>query len=254
MALALFFCILSLAGVLSLNVEGVEISQDADELALLAMGENVVDPLFSVAGYVPDGTPFSNPSTLSDPTPIIPSAPDCTVRPQTIVEIQRMRAQSYRIAKLIDQEVVIMGKRKAYVEQMTNYLNDRIRELNRVKAQLGDELKWIEVSQNKIEELQEREKLAKLQDILSCLTQDTYQLEGDKQIKSQTINTLQQQSERVLHRINSIKSTIDRVNGINITANAGNSTGAKGAAGAAGGAGGAAGAAPSPPAGGGDGS
>jgi len=227
MALALFFCILSLAGVLSLNVEGVGISQDADDLALLALGESV-DPLFSVAGYVPDGTPFSNPSTLSDPTPIIPSAPDCTVRPQTIVEIQRMRAQSYRIAKLIDQEVVIMGKRKAYVEQMTNYLNDRIRELNRVKAQLGDELKWIEVSQNKIEELQEREKLAKLQDILSCLTQDTYQLEGDKQIKSQTISTLQKQSDRVLNRINSIKKSIDQVNGINGTTKVGNTTGVGG--------------------------
>jgi len=169
---------------------------------------SIVDPLFSISGYIPDGTPFTNPSALSAPTPIIPSQPDCAVRPQTIVEIQRMRAQSFRIAQLIDQEVPIMSKRKAYVEQMTAYLNDRIRELNMVKEQLADELKWIEVSQNKIEELQQREKLAKLQDILSCLNQDTQYLEGDKASKAATINSLQTQQQNILAKIDKIKSAI----------------------------------------------
>ena len=43
-----------------------------------------------------------------------------------------MRESAARIARMIAQEVVIMNKRKAYVEQMTTYLNDRIRELNKV--------------------------------------------------------------------------------------------------------------------------
>jgi len=185
-------------------------SEDASQsLETAFIEEQVGDPLFSIAGYVPESTPFSNPSTLAQPISIIPSAPDCVVRPQTIVEIQRMRAQSLRIAQLIDQEVVVMGKRKAYVEQMTEYLNDRIRELNKVKAELADELRWIQVSQNKIRELQEKEKLVKLQDILSCLNQDTTSLEGEKSVKAQTITQLQSESSKVQAKITEIKAAID---------------------------------------------
>ena len=43
-----------------------------------------------------------------------------------------MRMSAARIAQSIQLEVEIMKKRKAYVEQMTAYLNDRIRELNKV--------------------------------------------------------------------------------------------------------------------------
>ena len=42
-------------------------------------------------------------------------------------------------------EIQTMEKRKAYIEQMTAYLNDRIRELNKVKRDLAAEQKWIQV-------------------------------------------------------------------------------------------------------------
>ena len=38
-----------------------------------------------------------------------------------------------------------MEKRKTYVEQMTSYINDRIRELNKVKGELEQENRWIQV-------------------------------------------------------------------------------------------------------------
>lgn len=122
---------------------------------------------------------WDNPLTDTEMTPSIPSSPDCTVRPQTVVEIQRMRSAAGNIAWSIQQEVSIMAKRKAYVEQMTAYLNDRIRELNKVKSELAQEARWIEVSNGRISELAEREKLMKYQDILACLNQDTQRLNGE---------------------------------------------------------------------------
>jgi len=64
------------------------------------------------------------------------------VRPQTIVEIKRMRRAAARIAQMIQTEVIIMEKRKVYVEQMTSYLNDRIRELNKVRDPVSVRIVW----------------------------------------------------------------------------------------------------------------
>jgi len=163
-------------------------------------------------GYVPESSPFDNPSILTDPTPTIPSAPDCTVRPQTVVEIQRMRESASRIAQMIEAEVQIMNKRKTYVEQMTAYLNDRIRELNKVKSELSEEARWIEVSTNRIDELAAREKLVKMQDILACLNSDSNKLTGESQIKTDAIKALQVQSKLVEDNIKVIKTKIDTAN------------------------------------------
>ncbi len=110
------------------------------------------------------------------------SSPDCSVRPQTIVEIKRMRLDAARIAQMIQTEassffasrsaaahargalqVIIMEKRKTYVESMTAYLNDRIRELNKVKDELAQENRWIAMSNQRIAELAKKEKLVKMQ-------------------------------------------------------------------------------------------
>jgi len=166
---------------------------------------------YGVNGYVPTSTPFDNPRTLTERTPTIPNAPDCTVRPQTVVEIQRMRESASRIAGMIESEVQIMNKRKAFVEQMTTYLNDRIRELNKVKSELAEETRWIEVSTNRIQELAEREKLVKMQDILACLNGDKATLSNDAGAQAATIKQLKKQSDEVTKNIASIKKRIDTV-------------------------------------------
>jgi len=159
-------------------------------------------------GYIPTSVPFDNPITLSKPTPSIPSSPDCTVRPQTIVEIKRMRRSAARIAQMIQTEVVIMEKRKTYVEQMTAYLNDRIRELNKVKGELEQETRWIEVSNQRIQELAQKEKLIKMQDILSCLNNDQERLMGQKNSQVQAISDLQAQTQALTQSIQAITDNI----------------------------------------------
>ena len=67
-----------------------------------------------------------------------------------------------------------MEKRKAYIEQMTAYLNDRIRELNKVKRDLAAEQKWIAVSNQRIAELAQKAKDNKLQ--LSDLAGGTFSI------------------------------------------------------------------------------
>jgi len=166
-------------------------------------------PFGATPGYVPTSTPFDNPKTLTEQIQTIPNSPDCTVRPQTVVEIQRMRESASRIAQMIEAEVQIMNKRKAFVEQMTAYLNDRIRELNKVKGELAEETRWIEVSTNRIAELAEREKLVKMQDILACLTADTKTLSSESTAQASTITALKTQSEAVSKRISDIKAKIE---------------------------------------------
>jgi len=113
---------------------------------------------------------------------------------------------------MIEAEVQIMNKRKAFVEQMTTYLNDRIKELNKVKSELAEETRWIEVSTNRIQELAEREKLIKMQDILSCLNSDKQTLTSESTAQSSTIAALKSQSDAVQKRITEIKAKIEAAN------------------------------------------
>jgi len=110
---------------------------------------------------------------------------------------------------MIEAEVQIMNKRKTFVEQMTTYLNDRIRELNKVKSELAEETRWIEVSTNRIQELAEREKLVKMQDILACLNGDKVNLSSETNAQKSTIEALKSQSEAVQKRIADIKAKIE---------------------------------------------
>jgi hypothetical protein len=164
---------------------------------------------FAGMGYVPVASAFDNPATDITLTPTIPSAPDCTVRPQTVLEIQHMRQSASRIAASIETEVGIMHKRKAYVEQMTNYLNDRIRELNKVKSELAQEARWITVSENRINELAQREKLVKMQDILACLNGGQQELAGETKVKGNAIKGLSSQAGKLEAAIKKIEGNIN---------------------------------------------
>eukprot|EP00310_Coccolithus_braarudii_P019384 CAMPEP_0183352430 /NCGR_PEP_ID=MMETSP0164_2-20130417/29433_1 /TAXON_ID=221442 /ORGANISM="Coccolithus pelagicus ssp braarudi, Strain PLY182g" /LENGTH=209 /DNA_ID=CAMNT_0025524855 /DNA_START=53 /DNA_END=682 /DNA_ORIENTATION=+ len=199
-------------------------------LLVLALGLLVV--VTAQEAVVPDSNVgiFDNPNTDTNPVQTIPSAPDCTVRPQTIVEVKRMRKAAAHIAQLIQLEVAIMEKRKTYVEQMTAYLNDRIRELNKVKGELAQENRWIEVSNQRIAELAEKEKLIKMQDILSCLSSNKNRLAGERDSQSKQMAAMQAQANVIAQKINSIKGTISAVNG---GADPNTPTPAAGAAGAA---------------------
>jgi hypothetical protein len=180
------------------------------------------------AGYVPESTPFDNPSNaLLTPVPIIPSAPDCGVRPQTVVEIQRMRDSASRIAQMIESEVTVMARRKQYVEQMTVYLNDRIRELNKVKGELAEEIKWISVSQARIQELSEREKLVKMQDVLTCLNGDKDRMAIEEQTQSSSISQMQAASSSVQQRIDEIKSRITAASSSSMSVGQSSSSGSR---------------------------
>lgn len=133
---------------------------------------------------------YDNPGTNIKLTPILPEEVDCTVRPQTVLEVARMRKAAARIAMAIDTELGVMKKRKSYVEQMTSYLNDRIRELNKVKSDLQAETRWIELSNQRILQISEKEKLIKMQDVLSCLNGGKKSLDGSLKYKQNSIKEI----------------------------------------------------------------
>jgi len=168
------------------------------------------DPM--IPGYIPTSTPFDNPSTLSTPIDPLPSTPDCSVRPPTVVEIQRMRESASKIAVMMQQETLIMDKRKTYVEQMTVYINDRIHELNKVKRELGQETRWLGLSSARITELEEKEKLIKLQDIQTCLNERTSASNAEGANVGRTLADITAQATAVQAQITQIQARMDALN------------------------------------------
>jgi len=117
-----------------------------------------------------------------------------------------MRESAARIAQLVAVESRIVAKRKAYVEQMTNYLNERIRELNKVKSELAEELRWIDASEARIQELAEREKLVKMQDVLACLNTQKTLVSGENKQKENVIRQLTTESQSLISKIKGLQS------------------------------------------------
>lgn len=149
-----------------------------------------------------------------------------------------MRQSAARIASMIQTEVAIMEKRKTYVEQMTSYLNDRIRELNKVKSELEEENRWIEVSNQRIAELAQKEKLVKMQgaaatirahlfrrvharacvceDVLACLNANKKR-EGDQAAsQGKIIQGIAAQSHAIESEIKKIQVRCERAGGVGI--------------------------------------
>jgi hypothetical protein len=164
-----------------------------------------------VSTYMPVSGPYDNPAIDITPTKTIPSSPTCTVRGQTIYEIRKMRMDAKQIGMSIMYEIQTMQKRKAYIEQMTAYLNDRLRELNKVKRDLAAEQKWIQVSNQKIAEIAQKEKLIKLQDVASCIHTEQQRLDGEGKSKAASIASLQQQAMMLDGNITRIKKKMDSI-------------------------------------------
>merc|ERR1719453_271126 len=132
-------------------------------LAILSVA--TAAPYDTGAGYTPDSGVFDNAATSLDAIPTIAEAPHCTVKPETVLEVHKMRSSALQIKNQVDFEVHNMEKRKAYVEQMTSYLNDRIRELNKVKASIKSEEKFIALAQARMSKLGHQEDLIKVADV-----------------------------------------------------------------------------------------
>mmetsp|Transcript_10013 Transcript_10013/g.18210 ORF Transcript_10013/g.18210 Transcript_10013/m.18210 type:complete len:225 (+) Transcript_10013:25-699(+) len=97
----------------------------------------------------------------------------CNVRPQTIIAIQKLRAKQVSLIGQLQERAVTSRKRKEYVQGMTAYINARIMEMNKVKEDLEQELKWMEVTKHHVEEITERQKLMKLQDVSNCISKSS---------------------------------------------------------------------------------
>lgn len=217
LVLALLFCAvctnaLSVAHDSSLVEEYQSVDQHDfgdDYISALEIGSQLKQ--LDVGSYVPESGPYDNPATDITPTPTIPSSPTCTVRGQTIFEIRKMRADAKQIGLSIMYEIQTMEKRKAYIEQMTTYLNDRIRELNKVKRDLAAEQKWIQVSNQRISELAQKEKLIKLQDVMSCIKNEQEKLMGERGTKTQAITAMAKQASQLENNIKSIRAKMEAI-------------------------------------------
>lgn len=182
-----------------------------DLMAFVELEQVPVPDLNTLSTFVPESGPFDNAATTPELVRTIAETPTCTVRGQTIFEIRKMRADAKQIGLAIMYEIQVMEKRKTYVEQMTSFLNDRIRELNKVKVDLAAEQKWIAISNARISELAEREKLVKLQDVMTCIRNQQQKLSGESTSKVATLKTMNAQVQAVTASLNAIRSKINNI-------------------------------------------
>lgn len=161
--------------------------------------------------FLPDSGEFDNAATDTELVKTLPEDPSCTVRGQTVFEVRKMRADAKQIGLAVLYEIQAMEKRKSYVEQMTSYLNDRIRELNKVKTDLDAEQRWIQISNARISELAQKEKLIKLQDVMSCIRDQQSRLSGDATMKNSTLTTLEFQKTSLNNNLNAIGTKIRQI-------------------------------------------
>lgn len=160
------------------------------------------DPLTALdpnglAGYPVDQTPYDNPGTNTQLIRALPENPQCTVSPQAVFEIQKLRKNSLVYARAMKDEAVLMAKRKAYIEQMTTYINDRIVELNKVKKELKQEVKWSAMTNARIHQFALKEKQLKINDILACVRNEQANLAGKRASSSKNLAQLQRSASAV---------------------------------------------------------
>jgi len=153
-------------------------------------------------------TPGDNPAITTEPVTRLNDHGKCKVRPQTAVLIQKMRDGAKKMAAMVQKEVVIAAKRRAYIEQMTNYINDRIRELNKVKAELKEEITWIETTNDRIAAVAQQEKIARYEDITKCLKTQTSNMEVKHGQSAQVITGLDMKSHIAAAELAKIKKRI----------------------------------------------
>jgi len=166
-----------------------------------------------LSGYVPLAPPYTNPDDqgLTSFANSIPVATECTVRPQTIIEIEKVRKSAAQLAANIGIEGNNIARRKAYIEAMSAYLNERIRDLNKVKAELAEELRWVQMTNEQINLLNAREKQMKLQDILSCMNADRRQLSGKKKEQDNMVAAMKKNSDEIIASMTATQNTINAI-------------------------------------------
>lgn len=120
-----------------------------------------------------------------------------------------MREGAKKMAAMVQQEVLIAAKRKAFVEQMTNYINDRIRELNKVKSELKEEIAWIETTNHRIAAVAEQEKLARYQDMAQCLASKESESDLKKDQQSASLANVRAKLDAATKNLASIKQKIN---------------------------------------------
>lgn len=147
-------------------------------------------------------------SDIIAPAPMLEAPSQCAVRPETVVEINRMQAEATQYAQAMEYERHAMEKRKAYIESATAFLNARIMELNKVKSNLRSEKKWMQLTEAKIMQLQAQQRAAKIQDIMSCLTNEKHFNEQQATQKTTMMETLKAKSDEITASLEQLSTQI----------------------------------------------
>jgi hypothetical protein len=183
-------------------------------LLIVIVAVSAADPVKPAAAAAGAGASSPLPATLPGPLPDLSATPyllsnsKCAVRPQTLEKINVMRAGASKMAALVKNEVALAAKRKAYVEQMTKYINDRIKELNKVKRELEEEVRWVEMTNNRIAAVAEEEKVVRFDDVMACIKREKSMITDENKQHDTTLAALMKDHEAAQKNLKDLKSKI----------------------------------------------
>lgn len=153
------------------------------------------------------------PTDLISKVETIPTTPTCSLRPTAVNEIAKLRLKHTDLKSHVAHEQSHAYARKQYITRMTGYLNTKIEELNKVKEELAQGEKWLKVSDQRLKSYTEKEKLIKLEDVLTCLTKTKESSEKNKASHEVAIKDLEKQKKEVSDALDKIKEDLKKVAG-----------------------------------------
>jgi len=124
------------------------------------------------------------------PDPFGGVAGKCTVRPETSATIDRLRAGAAKLTAALKHEVAVSEQRKRHIAAEQQRLNEQIRSLNQVKAELGESVAWMETTNQRLDALAQQEQLLTNKDVLECLEREKARFSRDAESRENAIAAL----------------------------------------------------------------
>lgn len=164
------------------------------------------------AEYVPESLPYSFPTIDAlERVPLISSVPKCKVSDTAANEILKIRKYAQSIAKTSEVEATHCEARRGYIQELTSFLNTWIVELNKLKRDLNQCDKFVKLSAKRIDELQQKEQLIKVEDVLECLTHDNQDGDDYKAMLEKQKESLQARATAITEKIKAVKTDMSGI-------------------------------------------
>eukprot|EP00466_Bigelowiella_natans_P002668 jgi/Bigna1/130314/aug1.11_g5022 len=136
---------------------------------------------------------------------------ECPVSIRTQEAVRFMRTERSALLSSLRVTVSEYDGLRHMVEAKTAELNAHIVALNNLKANLGDMHKQVQSKKYRVRELEHKEHLAKLSDVMTCLEKNKKEIETDQASRNKLLTDLKKQKEDLTSQLKQIASSVEQL-------------------------------------------